>query len=158
MEQDQETQKTLLPLKTQKSITIENEEDELKNFRIFIKWACIDQSNKWKTSLSCLVFIILCFCVPIISHFVIDCSTCNDEDHKQPFDSIVELSLSSISILSFLSLTHYLRKYGLTKFLFFDKLSYESHSVRLAYTLQLQVCIYHCFLNLFLSFLLLVMW
>ncbi|KAH9621140.1 hypothetical protein KSS87_014430, partial [Heliosperma pusillum] len=76
--------------------------------------------------------------VPIISHFVISCSTCNDVDHEQPFDSVVELSLSSISVLSYLCLTHYVRKYGLRKFLFLDKLCQESEKVRDDYTIQLQ--------------------
>ncbi|KAK9681468.1 hypothetical protein RND81_10G004900 [Saponaria officinalis] len=131
---DQETQSFLSP-KTQKNIY---EDDELRSFRIFLKWACVDQSSPWKTTLSWSVFFLFCIGVPLISHFVISCSTCNDEDHKQPFDSIVELSLSSISGLSYLCLTHYVRKYGLRRFLFLDKLFQVSDQVRYGYTIQLQ--------------------
>ncbi|KAL9236580.1 hypothetical protein vseg_011230 [Gypsophila vaccaria] len=138
MEEQQETQSFLLP-KTQKSVILEYEDDdELKSFRIFLIWACVDQSNPFKTTLSFSVFFLFCIGVPFISHFVISCSTCNDEDHKQPFDSIVELSLSSISVLSYLCLTHYVRKYGLRRFLFLDKLCQESDKVRHGYTIQLQ--------------------
>lgn len=127
----------LLSSKSQKYI-IQYEDDELKNLRVFLTWACVDQSNPWKTSLSWSVFFLFCIGVPICSHFVLFCSSCDDEDHLQPFDSIVELSLSAISILSFLSLTKFAKKLGLRKFLFLDKLCDESERVRFGYSIQLQ--------------------
>ncbi|XP_021766813.1 uncharacterized protein LOC110731280 [Chenopodium quinoa] len=129
-------QNLLLP-KSHKQ-TLQYEDDELKSLRLFLTWACVDQSNPWKTSLSWSVFFLFCIGVPILSHFVLYCSTCKDEDHLQPFDSIVELSLSAISILSFLNLTKFARKLGLRRFLFLDKLYEESDRVRFGYSIQLQ--------------------
>ncbi|GMH15768.1 hypothetical protein Nepgr_017609 [Nepenthes gracilis] len=117
---------------------INYEDDELRSFRSCMNWACMDQSNPWKATLSWSVFFLLAVGVPIVSHFVLSCSSC-DEDHKQPYDAIVELSLSSIVSLSYLSLTNFARKYGLRKFLFLDKLCDESEKVRQGYTAQLQI-------------------
>ncbi|GMH05269.1 hypothetical protein Nepgr_007109 [Nepenthes gracilis] len=116
---------------------ISYEDDELRSFRSCLNWACVDQSNPWKASLSWSVFFLFVIGIPIVSHFVLSCSSC-DEDHKQPYDAIVELSLSSIAALSYLSLTNFDRKYGLRKFLFLDKLRDESEKVRQGYTAQLQ--------------------
>ncbi|XP_057536972.1 uncharacterized protein LOC130814786 [Amaranthus tricolor] len=121
-----------------KKYMIDYQDEEFKNLRVFLTWSCIDQSNPWKTSLSWSVFFLFCIGVPIIAHFVLFCYTCDDEDHLQPFDTIVQLSLSSISILSFFSLTKFAQKIGLRKFLFLDKLCDETEKVRDGYILQLQ--------------------
>lgn len=117
---------------------LDYEDDELKGFRACLNWACVDQSDPLKTSLSWSVFFLFCIGVPILAHFGLACPTTCDEDHRQPFDAIVELSLSSISILSYLCLTKFRRKYGLSKFLFLDKLCEDSDKVRQGYTIQLQ--------------------
>ncbi|KNA25799.1 hypothetical protein SOVF_003500 [Spinacia oleracea] len=117
---------------------LQYEDDELKNLRVFLSWACVDQSNPWKTSLSWSVLFLFSIGVPILSHFVLLCSTCDDEDHLQPFDSVVELSLSSISLISFFSLTNFARKLGIRRFLFLDKLYEQSERVRFGYSIQLQ--------------------
>lgn len=130
----------LLSSKTTQKYILHYEDSELKNLRVFLTWACVDQSNPWKTSLSWSVFFLFCIGVPVVAHFVLFCSSCEDEDHLQPFESIVELSISAISILSFLSLTKFAKTYGLKKFLFLDKLCVESERVRQGYTIQLQVC------------------
>ncbi|GAB2210984.1 hypothetical protein Droror1_Dr00016274 [Drosera rotundifolia] len=111
---------------------------ELRSLRSCLNWLCVYQSNPWKTTLSWSVFFLFGIGVPIISHFVLSCSSSCDEDHKQPFDAIVELSLSSIAALSYVSLMSFARKYGLRKFLFLDKLCDESEKVRVGYTAQLQ--------------------
>ncbi|WCJ32991.1 hypothetical protein M5689_014379 [Euphorbia peplus] len=110
--------------------------DELHSFRSYLRWMCVDQSNIWSACLSWFVFIVFTIVVPCISHFVLACSTC-DSNHTRPYDSIVQLSLSSVAVLSFLCLTKFVRKYGLRRFLFFDKLCDESESVRRQYTHQL---------------------
>ncbi|XP_021755678.1 uncharacterized protein LOC110720900 isoform X3 [Chenopodium quinoa] len=56
----------------------------------------------------------------------------------QPYDAVVQLSLSSIATLSFLCLSHFVRKFGVRRFLFFDKLYNDSDSVRHHYTSQLK--------------------
>ncbi|KAM0040346.1 hypothetical protein Hdeb2414_s0012g00392731 [Helianthus debilis subsp. tardiflorus] len=109
--------------------------DELHSFRSWLRWMCVDQST-WPTfCLSWLVFIIFTFLIPGLSHFFLACSNC-DNRHARPYDSHVQLSLSSIAALSFVCLSQFVRTYGLRRFLFFDKLCDESETVRRGYTQQ----------------------
>ncbi|KAK9151520.1 hypothetical protein Syun_009829 [Stephania yunnanensis] len=110
--------------------------DDLKSFRSLLRWMCVDQSNPWRACLSYSLFFLLTFVVPLASHLVFSCSHCDDQ-HSRPFDGIVQLSLSSAAALSFLCLSGFVRKYGLRRFLFLDKLCDESEKVRLGYTAQL---------------------
>ncbi|OAY28438.1 uncharacterized protein LOC110602205 [Manihot esculenta] len=110
--------------------------DELKSFRSYLRWMCLDQSNKWSICLSWFIFILFTLVVPVISHFVLACATC-DSNHSRPYDRVVQLSLSSFATLSFVCLSKFVRKYGLRRFLFFDKLCDESETVRKGYTKQL---------------------
>lgn len=113
--------------------------DELQVFRSWLKWLCVDQSNAWTACLSWLVFIALALVVPAISHFVLACTDNCDDLHTRPYDAVAQLSLSSVAALSFLSLSTFVSSYGLRRFLFFDKLSDESETVRRGYTNQLNV-------------------
>ncbi|KAK6917807.1 Protein of unknown function DUF3537 [Dillenia turbinata] len=116
---------------------IQEGNDALKNFRSCLSWLCVDQSNPWRASLSWSVFFLLVIGVPLFSHFLLSCSSC-DSNHQRPYDAIVQLSLSSVAALSFICLSSFARKYGLRKFLFLDKLCNESETIRQGYTEQLQ--------------------
>ncbi|KAK6132977.1 hypothetical protein DH2020_033268 [Rehmannia glutinosa] len=109
--------------------------DELHGFRTWLKWLCVDQSNNWTASLSWLVFIGFAIVVPALSHFVLACADC-DSFHSRPYDAVAQLSLSGVAALSFICLSGFVRKYGLRRFLFFDKLCDESETVRKGYTIQ----------------------
>lgn len=111
---------------------------ELKSFKSFLTWVCLDQSNKWRAGLSASIFFVLAIGVPIVSHFVFSCSSC-DAKHRRPYDGIVQLSLSFIAALSFYSLSSFAHTYGLRRFLFLDKLGDASEKVRQGYTQQLRV-------------------
>lgn len=102
-------------------------------------WIFFDQSSLWKAGLSWSIFFLLAICVPILSHLVFQCSTC-DYNHRRPFDLIVQSSLSVFSAISFVSLSSFSRKYGLRRFLFLDKMSDVSDKVRHGYSDQLHVC------------------
>ncbi|KAK4439760.1 hypothetical protein Salat_0310900 [Sesamum alatum] len=122
--------------------------DELQSFRTWLKWLCVDQSNAWTTCLSWFVFFAFAIVVPAVSHFVLACSDC-DSRHSRPYDSVAQLSLSGVATLSFLCLSTFVRKYGLRRFLFFDKLRDESETVRKGYTQQ-----FHRSLKILFSFVL----
>lgn len=96
----------------------------------------MDQSDAWSACLSWSVFVLFAIVVPLLSHFLLACSDC-DSRHSRPYDPLVQLSLSSIASLSFICLSRFVRKYGLRRFLFFDKLVDESETVRKGYTGQL---------------------
>lgn len=110
--------------------------DELHSFRTCLKWMCVDQSSCWTALLSWVVFLLLGLVVPCLSHFLLACSDC-DSRHSRPYDTVVQLSLSGVAALSFVCLSHFVRKYGLRRFLFLDKLCDESETVRNGYTPQL---------------------
>ncbi|XP_004513895.1 uncharacterized protein [Cicer arietinum] len=110
--------------------------DELHSFRSYLRWMCVDQSNAFTATLSWFVFLLFAVVVPALSHFFLACSDC-DARHSRPYDAVVQLSLSSIAALSFLCLSSFVRKYGLKRFLFFDKLCDESETVRRNYMAQL---------------------
>ncbi|KAH6795790.1 hypothetical protein C2S51_036776 [Perilla frutescens var. frutescens] len=115
--------------------TSSNAKDELQVFRAWLKWLCVDQSNAWTCCLSWFVFVALAVVVPALSHFVLACTHC-DALHSRPYDGVAQLSLTSVAALSFICLSKFVSRYGLRRFLFFDKLCDESETVRRGYTKQ----------------------
>jgi hypothetical protein len=111
-------------------------DDELHSFRTWFKWLCVDQSNTFSTCLSWTVFFMFAIVVPCFSHFYLACTDC-DNKHTRPYDTLLQLSLTGVATLSFFCLSQFLKKYGLRRFLFLDKLCDESETVRNGYTLQL---------------------
>ncbi|GJU88365.1 alanine--tRNA ligase [Tanacetum coccineum] len=126
----------LLPTRHHLTRSASHAYDELHSFRTWLRFMCVDQSNFCTSSLSWIVFIVFTFVVPILSHFYLACSDC-DNKYSRPYDSLVQLSLSGIATLSFVSLSRFLKVFGLRRFLFFDKLCDESEIVRKGYTAQL---------------------
>ena len=127
---------------------VSHAQDELHSFRSYLRWMCVDQSTIWTACLSWSMFVIFTIVVPAISHFVLACPTC-DSKHDRPYDTVVQLSLSSVATLSFVCLSTFVRKYGLRRFLFFDKLWDDSETVRRGYTQQLNVSHLYYFFFLF---------
>lgn len=146
MEDDRET---LIDRSDKFSRSVSHAYDELHSFRTYLKWMCVDQSSIATACLSWSMFILFGLVMPAISHFLLACSSC-DSKHERPYDSVVQLSLSSVATLSFVCLSRFVRKFGLRRFLFFDKLCDESETVRKGYTDQLNVCLLS--LSLFLSY------
>ncbi|CAA0832425.1 Protein of unknown function (DUF3537 [Striga hermonthica] len=114
---------------------VSHAQDELHSFRTWLKWLCVDQSDACSTALSWMVFLAMAIVVPAVSHFVLACADC-DSLHSRPYDTVAQLSLTVVAALSFVSLSTFVRRYGLRRFLFFDKLRDVSETVRNGYTLQ----------------------
>lgn len=110
--------------------------DELRVFRRWLKWMCVDQSDTLSTLLSWFVFIMFTIVVPCLSHFLLACAEC-DANHDRPYDNVVQLSLSAVAALSFICLSGFVKEFGLRRFLFLDKLCDESETVRECYMEQL---------------------
>ncbi|AES64416.1 hypothetical protein MtrunA17_Chr2g0289391 [Medicago truncatula] len=111
---------------------------ELRRFRAYLRWVYVDQSNLCKAGISWSVFFTLAYVVPILSHFLLDCSTTCDADHRRPYHVPVQISLSVFATLSFISLSKWDRKYGFSKFLFLDKVSDESLKIQRGYAIQMK--------------------
>ncbi|KAF7840575.1 extracellular ligand-gated ion channel protein [Senna tora] len=114
-----------------------NEGVELRRLRSYLRWIYVDQSNLGRTCLSWSLFFVVAVIVPLLSHFLLQCSTC-DSDHSRPYHVPVQISLSVFAMVSFVSLSRWDRKYGLRKFLFLDKVSEESDKIQQGYAQQLQ--------------------
>lgn len=110
---------------------------ELKSFGSCLSWVCLDQSSLWKAGFSWSVFFLLAVGSPLVSHFVLLCSDC-DNKHRRPYDALVQLSLSVFAAISFVCLSCWARRYGLRRFLFLDKLGDLSEKVRHGYERELQ--------------------
>lgn len=115
-------------------------DDELHSFRWWLRWMCVDQSDAWRAVLSWAMFLGLGAAVPLVSHFVlvVDSDLEGRRRHAN-YDAVVQLSLTSVATVSFVCLSARIRRYGLRRFLFLDKLCGESETVRLGYTAQLNV-------------------
>lgn len=61
---------------------------------------------------------------------------------RRAYDAVVQLSLTGSAALSYLCLSAFVRRHGLRRFLFLDKLRLESERVRLGYTTQLNRSFY----------------
>lgn len=136
---------TLLNKNKEIERTVSNAYDELRSFRTWLKWMCVDQSDVFSACLSWFVFILLAVIVPCLSHFLLARDD-SDAAHSRPYDNVVQLSLSCVAALSFVCLSRFVKKYGLRRFLFLDKLCDESETVRRGYTEQLNVSFLFYFL------------
>ncbi|CAA6670541.1 unnamed protein product [Spirodela intermedia] len=112
--------------------------DELRSFRSWLRWMCVDQSGPWRAALSWGMFLVLAAAVPLTSHFVVVVDADREGRRRHAsYDAVVQLSLTSVAALSFVCLSAFFRHYGLRRFLFLDKLCGESETVRQGYTFQL---------------------
>ncbi|EXB63269.1 hypothetical protein L484_012459 [Morus notabilis] len=138
MEDDDDNRDALLSNRSNKKFMrcVSHAQDELQSFRSYLRWMCVDQSSAWTACLSWSMFVLFTVVVPAASHFLIACASC-DSKHARPYDPVVQLSLSAVATLSFVCLSNFVRRYGLRRFLFFDKLWDDSETVRKRYTEQL---------------------
>ncbi|KAK4802065.1 hypothetical protein SAY86_000268 [Trapa natans] len=111
---------------------------ELRAFEYCLRWMCVDQSTLWKAGLSWSVFFLLTVAVPLASLFGLRCYSTCDDDHRRPYQAVVQASLSVFATISFICLSRWARKYGLRRFLFLDKISDATDHVRRGYAKQLQ--------------------
>ncbi|KAL5782853.1 hypothetical protein ACOSP7_007882 [Xanthoceras sorbifolium] len=112
--------------------------DELRNFRISLKWCALDHSSRLGKFVSYLTFIFLTIIVPLISSFSIKApdSSTSDSDPAS-FNMLVQLPESGLALLGFFTLSRFFSKYGLRQLLFLDGLQEDSVFVRRGYTKEL---------------------
>ncbi|KAG0482259.1 hypothetical protein HPP92_010343 [Vanilla planifolia] len=122
----------LLPKKGSYLRCLSHASDELKSFRSCLRWLCVDQSEPLRATLSWILFLLLSIAVPFASHFVMSYSP-----SRRAYDAVVQLALTGSAVLSFFCLSNFVRRNGLRRFLFLDKLRLESERVRLGYITQL---------------------
>ncbi|KAH9798458.1 ras guanine nucleotide exchange factor k [Citrus sinensis] len=114
--------------------------DELRNFRISLKWCALDHSSCIGKFISYFAFIFLAIIVPLISSLCIkvpsstqDCA----QDGPVSFNKLVQFPESGLALVGFFILSRFFSKYGLRHLLFLDGLQEDSLFVRRGYTREL---------------------
>ncbi|KAJ9184184.1 hypothetical protein P3X46_007950 [Hevea brasiliensis] len=107
--------------------------DELRNFRISLKWCALDHSSCIGKFISYLASTFFSIVVPIISCLSIKVPS----DNPISFNKLVQFPESGLALIAFLTLSRFFRKYGLRQLLFLDGLQDDSLFVRRGYSREL---------------------
>ncbi|RWW04642.1 hypothetical protein GW17_00032124 [Ensete ventricosum] len=90
----------LLPSSASYTLNLSRIDNELRSFRSYLKWMCIDKSNAKHAIVSWSLFLLLGVFVPIASNFILSYTL-----NRHTYDVMVQLSLTSASDLSYLCLS-----------------------------------------------------
>lgn len=116
--------------------TLSHPHDELCYFRNGLRCLGLDQSTRFKVGLSWVVFVLFTFVVPWVNLTSVSCPDC-DSQHRHPFEGLVQLAESSLAAVSFLALSHIVRRHGLRRTLLLDRIVRESSEVCTGYEFEL---------------------
>ncbi|RVW17363.1 hypothetical protein CK203_069147 [Vitis vinifera] len=111
--------------------------DELRHFRMSLKWCALDHSSWAGKSISCLTFIVLAIIVPILSSLFIEPPSSSSTKDPISFNKLVQLPESGLAAIAFFTLSRFFQQYGLRHLLFLDDLMDDSLYVRRGYTREL---------------------
>ncbi|GLT59580.1 hypothetical protein SLA2020_323920 [Shorea laevis] len=106
--------------------------DELRTFRISLKWCALDHSSCIGKFISYFMFVFFTIVVPITSSLSVKLSP-----SFSSFNLLVQFPGSGLALLGFFTLCRFFRKYDLRQLLFLDGLQDDSTFVRRGYTLEL---------------------
>lgn len=108
--------------------------DELRSFRICLKWCALDHSSCLGKAVSYTAFVVLTVIVPIASALSV---------HSPPsvgpvyFNRLAQLPESALAAVSFLTLSAFFRCHGLRQLLLLDGLHDDSACIRRGYAREL---------------------
>ncbi|XP_020079751.1 uncharacterized protein LOC109703524 [Ananas comosus] len=115
--------------------------DELRSFRICLKWWALDHSSPASITLSVATFLLLALIIPTAtSLFLRPASSLSSASCSSSvsFNRLAQVSESGLAAISFLTLAVFFRRYGLRQLLFLDStLQDDSAFVRRAYAREL---------------------
>ncbi|XWS72881.1 hypothetical protein CRYUN_Cryun02cG0077900 [Craigia yunnanensis] len=113
--------------------------DELRSFRISLRWCALDHSSCIGKFISYLMFVFLTIFVPIISSlsvwFKVPSSALPTD--TTAFNLLVQFPESGLAFLGFFTLCGFFRRYGLRQLLFLDALQQDTTFVKRGYTREL---------------------
>ncbi|KAK7293691.1 hypothetical protein RJT34_16564 [Clitoria ternatea] len=112
--------------------------DELKNFRICLKWCALDHSSCVGKLISYVAFIFFTIVVPLFSSLFVQVPASAPEDDPISFNKLVQLPESGLAFIAFFTLSSFFRRYGLRQLLFLDALQEDTTYVRRGYTRELE--------------------
>ncbi|GKU87547.1 hypothetical protein SLEP1_g1934 [Rubroshorea leprosula] len=106
--------------------------DELRTFRVSLKWCALDHSSCIGKFISYFMFVFFTIVVPITSSLSVKLSP-----SFSSFNLLVQFPESGLALLGFFTLCRFFRKYELRQLLFLDGLQDDSTFVCRGYTLEL---------------------
>ncbi|KAK7373211.1 hypothetical protein VNO80_06610 [Phaseolus coccineus] len=112
--------------------------DELRNFRISLKWCALDHSSCVGKLVSYVTFIFFTILVPLLTSIFVEVPSSGPEDDPFSFNKLVQLPESGLAIISFFTISSFFKRYGLRQLLFLDALQEDTAYVRRGYTRELE--------------------
>ncbi|KAF3446483.1 hypothetical protein FNV43_RR11662 [Rhamnella rubrinervis] len=101
--------------------------EELRNFRISLKWCALDHSSCYGKFISYLTFIILAIIVPVVTTIAVEIPASSLDGDPISFNKLVQLPESGLAAIGFFTVSR----------LFVDGLGDDSLNVRRGYTREL---------------------
>ncbi|XP_062183715.1 uncharacterized protein LOC133887757 [Phragmites australis] len=102
--------------------------DELGGFRSCLRWMCVDHSDRASAAASWFVFAFLAVAVPAAARVALP---------HRAYDMQVQASLTLSAALAYVTLSTLVRRFGLRRLLYLDRLRHDSQDVRAGYIVQL---------------------
>ncbi|RZC71962.1 hypothetical protein C5167_035124 [Papaver somniferum] len=127
--------------------------DELRSFRVSLKWCALDHSTYVNKTVSYLVFIFLTIVVPIFSSVFVHVPKTSTIVDPISFNKLIQLPESGLAIIGFFTISRFFKKYGLRRLLYLDELQDDSTYVRRGYARELDKSFRHLAYILLPSFL-----
>ncbi|KAG4944009.1 hypothetical protein JHK82_048160 [Glycine max] len=112
--------------------------DELRNFRISLRWCALDHSSCAGKIISYATFIFFTIIVPLLASIFVEIPASAPEDDPISFNKLVQLPKSGLAIIAFFTLSGFFKRYGLRQLLFLDALQEDTTYVRRGYTRELE--------------------
>ncbi|KAK7401073.1 hypothetical protein VNO78_12385 [Psophocarpus tetragonolobus] len=111
--------------------------DDLRNFRISLKWCALDHSSCIGKFISYVVFVFFTIIIPFLTSIFVEIPATAPEDDPISFNKLVQIPESALAIIAFVTLSSFLRRYGLRQLLFLDAFQEDTTYVRRWYTQEL---------------------
>ncbi|XP_022132051.1 uncharacterized protein LOC111005015 [Momordica charantia] len=107
--------------------------DELRNFRISLKWCALDHSSTAGKFVSYFAFVLFAVVVPAVAIVAVHVPI----DDPISFNKLVQVPESGLAAIGFFTLSRFFRRYGLRQLLFLDGLQEDSVYVQRGYAREL---------------------
>ncbi|OMO91099.1 hypothetical protein COLO4_18632 [Corchorus olitorius] len=111
--------------------------DELRSFRMSLKWCALDHSSGIGKFISYLMFVFLTVFVPIVTSISVQVPASVLSTDTTAYNLLVQFPESGLAFLGFFTLCCFFRRYGLRQLLFLDALQQDTTFVRRGYTREL---------------------
>lgn len=85
--------------------------DELRNFRISLKWCALDHTSCVGKMISYALFVVLAIVVPLVSSLFVRVPPSAPDDEPISFNNLVQLPESALAIIAFFTLSRFFRRY-----------------------------------------------